>query len=86
MTTSSQQGVFQPLMVAALVGLASFMFNAHSEIAVLKTKLQAQADVIRVNTTYINQLNKSISKLDATLQVLNERLKISTIASTSSRD
>ncbi|MGI1988674.1 hypothetical protein [Shewanella glacialipiscicola] len=68
-------GGVQAVMVASILALSSFLFQANSRIAVLETKTEIQGLGIQTNTTYINKLNQAIADLNVTLMVLNERLK-----------
>lgn len=68
-------GGIQAVMVASILALSSFLFQANSRIAVLETKTEIQGLGIQTNTTYINKLNQAIADLNVTLMVLNERLK-----------
>lgn len=68
-------GIVQALVVAAVVALGSYLFESNSRIAVLETTSKMQTSGINSNSVYIRQLDITISKLNTTLTLLNDRLR-----------
>jgi hypothetical protein len=62
------------LLSAAIVALASFVFDANTRIAVLESHAVTQDATANENRENFRKLNESIARLNTILTVLNDRL------------
>lgn len=62
------------LLSAAIIALASFVFDANTRIAVLESHAVSQDATANENRENFRKLNESIARLNTILTVLNDRL------------